>query len=120
MWKLDGGKTGWVTFDIKHGSPDSPGLDNQVCVFAPGQNAILDVNFPVNLKDQASFRALVHSLRVHLQPVLDRQEHLLSLNVRLGEDFLQLFTFLISLKSIKETVHFKEASLSKKTIQVIT
>lgn len=86
MWKLNGGKTGWVTFNIKQRSTDSPGLNNQVCVFAPGQNAILDVNFSVNLEYQTSFRALVDPLCVHLQSALDRQEYLFSPNVGLGED----------------------------------
>lgn len=72
MWKLNGGKTGWVTFNIKQGSTDNPGLNNQVCIFAPGQNAILDVNFSVNLKYQTSFRALVNSLGVHLQSAVGR------------------------------------------------
>ena len=72
MWKMNGGKTGWVTFNIKQGSTDNPGLHNQVRVFAPGQDAILDVNFSVNLKYQTSLRALVSSLCVHLQSALDR------------------------------------------------
>ena len=72
MWKLNGGKTERVTFNIKQRSTDGPGLHNEVWIFAPGQDAILDINFPVNLKYQTSLRALVSSLSIHLQPVLDR------------------------------------------------
>lgn len=122
MWKLNGGKSGCVTLNIKQGSPNNPGLNHQVCVFAPGQNAILDVNFSVNLEYQARFCALVSPLRVQLQSALDRREQLFSPNVWLGEDFLKSFMFLVLFKNIQETKqHFEEASsLSKKQIQVIT